>query len=338
MVIKNLHNKTKINKRALPSLDAYLQQAQSYRRNGSIKKGKQMLRKAALASVIPLAAISTANGQCMIGLTQKNTFGMTHSFYYILNTSGMCSNTMLNNAMAFPAPGAPMTTVFLVATAMTNASMASAGWSCSCGGMSSTFLFDCNDGFGAACPLPVELVYFDAKTDLNSIVLKWETATEVNNSGFEILRSTDGYFYNKIGWLAGNGNSQESKQYQFVDKDIRPNKIYYYRLNQLDYDGTNDYSPVVTTMITDETIIEVGEVFPNPVGGNFARIEINTPVEAEARMLLFDARGALMSEGETYLKEGTNYLKIDVKDLIPGTYFAKVQVGQEWWYRKIWVQ
>lgn len=337
MIKKHLHPKGKTSDQSLPNLDSYLLQAQVFRSKAYAGKNKGLIQKAALAAVIPLAAASTMNGQCIISTTKVNEFPPNVSVYKILTSVASCLSTKNNNVNACFPSATPNNTIFLVASAPTFATNASCAWYCNCGGIGGNIIIDGNDGLGQP-PLPVELTNIKALPSGKSIVLNWETASEINNSGFEILRSSDSYFYQKIAWVAGKGNNHEAQQYQWVDKNIRPNKTYYYRLNQLDFDGSNDYSPVVTAMVTDQNIIEVREVSPNPVKGKIARLEINTPVEIEARVQLFDSRGAIINEGEKLLNVGTNYLKINVSQLVSGTYFAKVQVGQELWYRKVWVQ
>ena len=109
-------------------------------------------------------------------------------------------------------------------------------------------------------------------------------------------------------------------------------------MNQLDRDGASEFSNIVVAKLADEKQIEVSKVFPNPVKGIYARIKINSFFEQEVRVLLFNGLGALVSEGKKDLLEGTNYLRLNVRDLVSGSYFVKIQMGQEMWYRKILVQ
>jgi hypothetical protein len=333
MIQKHLHNK-KPAKKNKPRLDSYLKQAQSFRHTKRIREGGSFLQKVALAAIIPLAATSSVVAQpraaCITILT-------TTSYDYVIKYlmfNYSCINIDNNNASCYPST-TNTSVASLTATATQNAVLATCTWSCSCG----LVIIDCEDGLGAPCDIvPVELSSFIATPDLNSIVLKWETASEINNSGYEILRSIDGRYYHKVFWTDGHGNSQEGQSYSWVDRNIRPNTNYYYRLNQIDRDGTNTYSEVVSAMITDEKIIEVSEVFPNPVKKDFVKLKINTPVEVEAKLIIFDGMGMLVKKGEKLLIKGTNFLKINVRNLVPGIYYTKVQIGQEMWYRKIIVQ
>ncbi|MFO7447882.1 MAG: hypothetical protein R6W90_16080, partial [Ignavibacteriaceae bacterium] len=124
-------------------------------------------------------------------------------------------------------------------------------------------------------PLPVELISFTAIGFDNSVKLKWQTATEVNNYGFEVQRSKDGnqksedrnqdenYEWEKIGFIKGNGNSNSVKEYSFVDQNISSGH-YSYRLKQIDNDGTYEYSKIAGALIIspDEYILE--QNYPNP--------------------------------------------------------------------------
>lgn len=90
--------------------------------------------------------------------------------------------------------------------------------------------------------LPVELLYFNATPINNQYVqLEWATATEINNDGFEVLRSTDGVDFEYIAWILGNGNQTETHKYYYEDYSIETGITYYYRLKQIDYNGQYEY-------------------------------------------------------------------------------------------------
>ena len=107
---------------------------------------------------------------------------------------------------------------------------------------------DAFDGLGNAFPLPVELTSFAAKVSGNKVLLNWETATEVNNYGFEVERASLSAsplrVWEKIGFVNGNGNSNSSKSYYFIDANVTQGK-YSYRLKQIDNDGQFEYSKVI---------------------------------------------------------------------------------------------
>ena len=113
----------------------------------------------------------------------------------------------------------------------------------------------------SAAVLPVEFINFSARWENDNVLLQWETALENNNLGFEIERSLDGHFFEKIGWRDGHGNIQSIQQYTFVDKEVRKGLNYYYRLKQIDFGNHFSYSKIVAVQIPNENNISI---FPNP--------------------------------------------------------------------------
>jgi len=107
-----------------------------------------------------------------------------------------------------------------------------------CSGLISVYYYDITR-FTIDCPvpLPIELISFTSDKILcNKNMIRWSTATEVNNDHFEINRSSDAITFNKIGSIAGNGNSTQTLSYYFIDVNPIPS-INYYRLKQVDYNG-----------------------------------------------------------------------------------------------------
>ncbi|MBK7869016.1 MAG: hypothetical protein IPJ75_19575 [Ignavibacteriales bacterium] len=93
-------------------------------------------------------------------------------------------------------------------------------------------------------PLPVELVSFTASVKNNTVNLNWETATEVDNYGFQIERKDKNSDWTKIGFIEGHFTSNSPKYYSFSDKPTGSSK-YSYRLKQIDNDGKFEYSGIV---------------------------------------------------------------------------------------------
>ena len=93
-------------------------------------------------------------------------------------------------------------------------------------------------------PIPVELISFTAKSNGKEIILNWSTATELNNLGFEIQRSSEGNEFFTIGFVEGHGTTTEQQTYSYIDKNLGNGKNFY-RLKQVDYDGSYEYSDVV---------------------------------------------------------------------------------------------
>ncbi|MEM9723208.1 MAG: T9SS type A sorting domain-containing protein, partial [Bacteroidota bacterium] len=112
--------------------------------------------------------------------------------------------------------------------------------------------------------LPVEWRSFETSIEGQSVLLTWSTSLELNNQGFYVERSTDAETWESIGFVEGAGNSQEVQEYSFVD-DF-PNIGYnYYRLQQVDFNGDNDYSVIREIVLDPGTFTDALNVFPNPV-------------------------------------------------------------------------
>jgi len=110
--------------------------------------------------------------------------------------------------------------------------------------------------------LPVELVSFSGESKIEGNVLKWVTASEVNNKGFEIERSSNGKLFQKIGFVKGNTDSWQALNYSFTDPT--PHSLTYYRLKQIDWDGTSTYSKIVVVQGKEQIVA----VYPNPSRGH----------------------------------------------------------------------
>lgn len=114
-----------------------------------------------------------------------------------------------------------------------------------------------------ANPLPIELVSFTASVRTEGVLLQWETASESNNSHFEVETSRDLRNWEIVGRVQGAGTALESTQYHLLDPSPQPGPNYY-RLRQVDFDGTSWHSAIV---VVDWTGNGRFEVFPNPFGG-----------------------------------------------------------------------
>lgn len=112
-------------------------------------------------------------------------------------------------------------------------------------------------------PLPVELIDFKAIKTTNQVLLKWITASEVNNDYFSIERSSDAENWEIIGTVKGSGNSNQKHEYSFIDKNPLKGDSYY-QIKQTDFDGTSTYSFI--SSVEENKIFSPVElkVYPNP--------------------------------------------------------------------------
>jgi len=114
---------------------------------------------------------------------------------------------------------------------------------------------------GGESPLPVELVYFEVFAVEDNVQLKWSTATEINNRGFEIQRSQDGVNWEVLGFEEGKGNSVNLERYQFVDRNPY-RRMNYYRLKQIDFDGKAELLPIRSVNM--KSYRRLVKAYPNP--------------------------------------------------------------------------
>ncbi len=119
-----------------------------------------------------------------------------------------------------------------------------------------------NEGGGIGL-FPVELNYFSSKTVNNSVILEWQTATEVDNYGFNIEYKVVNKEWTSIGFVAGNGNSNSTKSYSFTHENPPQGKIKY-RLKQIDTDGTFFYSNEIEVNIDVPKEFALYQNYPNP--------------------------------------------------------------------------
>ena len=144
--------------------------------------------------------------------------------------------------------------------------------------------------------LPVEILRFDGEYADKKVNLIWETASELNNMGFEVLKSYDAINFESIGlvYANGTGTSNFEQQYDFKDKEISK-QIQYYRLRQIDFDGTETFSSVIAVKTGfSEELLEL-TVYPNPV---FEKLNINLgkPTTEPILVQLHSVKGELKKE------------------------------------------
>jgi hypothetical protein len=168
-------------------------------------------------------------------------------------------------------------------------------------------------------PLPVELVSFTAKLRNGRVLLEWATAQEKNNKGFEIQRSSDkGATFTALGFRNGNGTTSNRSEYEF--EDARPvSGLSYYRLKQVDTDGTPHFSKMIAV---DNSAKDVVSVYPNPVG-NQLNVRL-TGANTEASVVVMDMMGRKVLSGKL-AADGT----FDTSSLKTGNYIVTVTSGAE---------
>ncbi|MCH8330173.1 MAG: hypothetical protein IH946_02155, partial [Bacteroidetes bacterium] len=120
--------------------------------------------------------------------------------------------------------------------------------------------------------LPIELVSFNATTDGNDVLISWVTATEINNDGFVVERSSNGIDFNKLEIIAAQGSEFNGAEYQYKDEDPLSGTSFY-RLKQLDNDGSEEIFEMVSVKIESALLLELN-VYPNPSNGRNITVSV----------------------------------------------------------------
>lgn len=177
--------------------------------------------------------------------------------------------------------------------------------------------------FPLAGVIPVELTSFIAQVIGNDVTLKWSTATEVNNLGFEVQKRVSGD-YVAIGFIDGNGTTTDPRDYSFTDLDLQGGS-YQYRLKQVDYNGNFEYSEVVNVDIQGINNFTLNQNYPNPFNP-LTRIDFSLPVESKVTLKVFN----LLGEEVTTLINGNmtggnHHIDFNALNLNSGIYLYKIE-------------
>ena len=166
--------------------------------------------------------------------------------------------------------------------------------------------------------LPVDFISFTAKKRSGSVELSWETASEINNDYFDVERSRDGKSFEAIGKVAGHGTTTEIQNYEFIDRLPYSGKNYY-RLKQVDFNGTYEYSDVrVVDFSKRGTVINI---FPNPTADY---VSINFDKQYQS--------GDIVNQAGIKIKAiptSSDQAKVNVSDLPAGIYHIELFDGNE---------
>jgi hypothetical protein len=180
--------------------------------------------------------------------------------------------------------------------------------------------------------IPVELVSFNASVSINDVTLNWLTASEVNNSGFDIERQvssrqyTVGNIWEKIGFVKGNGTTTENKSYSFTDINLAAGS-YSYRLKQIDFNGSFEYSNIIEVEVSSPQNFELSQNYPNPFNPS-TTISFSLPQNAFVILKIYDVIG---NEVATLVNEEKSAGRYDINfnavDLSSGVYFYSISAG-----------
>jgi hypothetical protein len=174
--------------------------------------------------------------------------------------------------------------------------------------------------------VPVELTSFIANVTGNSVNLNWNTATELNNSGFEVERKSANSGYVKVGFVAGFGTTTEPKTYSFTEKDIAVGN-YTYRLKQVDFNGTSEYSNEINVDVNAPVKYSLDQNYPNPFNPS-TLIKYSVAKDGFVNVSIFNLLGEKVATlVNSNMKAGSYEVNFNASQLTSGVYFYSIEAG-----------
>ncbi len=185
-----------------------------------------------------------------------------------------------------------------------------------------------DDELFGALPLPIDLVNLRAlpmEKD-HAINLFWSTSSETENKGFDIQRRTENDSeFESISWLDGKGESETLSAYNFIDNNVISGKDYFYRLRQVDLNGSETYSDIVQARLRENGLSI--EVFPNPSEG-VSTVQFSDDFNGQVAMEVLNAQGQVIAV-KLFETDGGAELDVDISQQPEGVYFLKFDINGE---------
>jgi len=176
-------------------------------------------------------------------------------------------------------------------------------------------------------PIPVELTSFSASVAGNNVILEWATATELNNLGFDVERRVLESVFEVVGFVYGAGSTTEPRNYSFTDSKISSGS-YTYRLKQIDYDGSFEYSDEVEVDVTKPSVYALEQNYPNPFNPSTS-INFSIGEPGIVKLALYNLLGQEVKLLVNEFKEaGPHTITFDASSLTSGAYFYTLESPQ----------
>jgi hypothetical protein len=184
--------------------------------------------------------------------------------------------------------------------------------------------------------VPVELLTFTATANNQCVELCWETCTESNNCGFEIQKGRTRNSFTKIGFVCGKGTTIINQEYHFIDNDVRQGN-FFYRLKQIDYNGSITYSNVVSVIMNSAGKFNLGQNYPNPFNSK-TNIPISISKKTFVHITLYDIQGYERKIiANKIFKPGNYEINFNASGLNSGIYFYKLSAGGFYFVKKMMI-
>jgi len=191
------------------------------------------------------------------------------------------------------------------------------------GGYDGSYNVACEGMEYTMIPVPVELASFTAEVVDGMVELTWITATETNNQGFEVQRKSESEF-ETLAFINGNGTTTETHVYSYTDRNVKAG-TYSYRLKQVDFDGTFEYSNVIEADVQSPAIFALEQNYPNPFNPS-TTINFRLAADSKVNLKIFNVLG---QEVATLLNgnfvAGSHTVNFTASALNSGVYMYRIE-------------
>ncbi|WP_245964647.1 T9SS type A sorting domain-containing protein [Rufibacter immobilis] len=202
----------------------------------------------------------------------------------------------------------------------------------SCGSTTSTMQVTVKECV-TATPLPVTLINFTATAqNAGKVQLNWATASEINNKEFVVEQSTDGLTFTSAKTVAGGGNSNVQLNYT-ATVGAPAIGVVYYRLKQVDFDGSSEYSKIVSVQVkgaaAQSSALKLESAYPNPFQDKVT-LNLNVTQAGAIKVVFYTLTGQVAYTKEVFSVAGTSLVEInDLSHLAKGMYVVKITWGTQ---------
>lgn len=193
-------------------------------------------------------------------------------------------------------------------------------------------IYDVSDSYFSIVQItPVELLSFSSSVVDDGVTLIWTTATETNNSGFQVERretkNKRSDEWNNIGFVNGNGTTTETKSFSYKDENLSSGK-YQYRLKQIDFDGTFKYSNIVEAVILPPAKFSLEQNYPNPFNPS-TNIQYSISSRQFVQLKVYDVLGNQVATiVDEEMPAGSHKIDFTSLNLSSGIYFYRLTAGE----------
>lgn len=167
-------------------------------------------------------------------------------------------------------------------------------------------------GGSSTIALPIELSRFEVECNSEYNQVQWTTASEKNNDQFELYKSTDAKIWEKIYTIKGQGTKATETKYSFKDMEKQSN---YYRLKDIDFDGKETWSQIISSACNQEN--EITSIYPNPAKDY---VDISIPFEENSNYNIIDLNGKIMTSGSLLSRK----TRVNIEAFASGVYIVEI--------------